>query len=116
MNDATLAIQDIQDALAEYGSSVTLQLITRGAYDTTTGETADVVVNTPLKALPQNYDTRDIDGVKILATDIRFLLYYDGEIGDEDKIVFNSVTYNLLKIDKKILQDANLLYTLQGRA
>ncbi len=116
MSDATDAVIDIIEAIDEYGSAITLNSITTGVYDTTTGLTADTVVPHVMKALPKDYTSKELDNKDIHINDIKFVLYFDGPIGYDDKIIFNSVTYNLLNIDKKILQDVNIVYTIQGRA
>ncbi len=116
MSDATDAVLDVIEAIDEYGSSITLNSIIPGVYDTTTGETADTVTPHVMKALPKDYKGKELDALDVHVNDIKFMLYHSGAIGYHDKIVYNSVTYNLLNIDKKILQDINIVYTIQGRA
>ena len=115
MFDALDAINDIVEAIEEYGSTVTLNIITAGVYDTATGETTSTVVSFPTKAIPSNYTSREIDNTNIHATDLRFKIYYSGVIDYTYKIVFDGKTYKLMNIDKKIMQDTNLLYEIQGR-
>ena len=60
MSDATDAIEDIIEAINEYGSTITLNIITVGTHDTvnggtTGGSTASVIT----KALPKNYTSKD---------------------------------------------------------
>ena len=43
MSDATEAIKDIIEAINEYGSTITLNIITEGAYNPVTGDTDDTI-------------------------------------------------------------------------
>ena len=116
MSDATDAILDVIDAITEYGSTITLKSITPGAYDTTTGETADVIADTITKALPKDYKGTELEAPDVYVDDVKFMLYTSDVITYHDKIVYDSVTYNIININKKILQDLNIVYTIQGRA
>jgi len=115
MSDATEAIVDIIEAIDEYGSGITLNIITKGEYDVIEGESADSITAVTTKALPKNYTSQELQNTDIHTTDIKFMLYYDGEISYKDNIVFDGKTYNLLNIDKKIFQDETIIYTIQGR-
>ena len=115
MGDATEAIIDIKEAILEYGSTITLNIVTEGAYNPVTGDTDDTITPRPVKALPRNYTSKELESPDIYVKDIKFLLYFDGEINYSDNLIFNGKTYTLLNIDKKFLQDENLIYTIQGR-
>ena len=115
MSDATEAIKDIIEAINEYGSTITLNIVTEGAYNPVTGDTDDTITPNPMKALPKNYTSKELESPNIYVKDIKFLLYFDGEINYSDNLVFNGQTYTFLNIDKKFLQDKNLIYTIQGR-
>jgi len=115
MSDATEAIEDIIEAINEYGSSITLNIITKGEYDPVAGESSDITTPIITKALPKNYTSRELQNPDIHITDIKFMIYYDSEIAYKDNLVFDGKTYNLLNIDKKILQDETIIYTIQGR-
>lgn len=115
MSDATDAIVDIVEAITEYGSSCTLRIVAKGLYNTTTGETSNVNTDVPTKCLIMNYDNKELESPDIHVDDLKFFIYYDGDVSIKDKIIFSGKTYNFMKVDKKILQDVNLLYTIQGR-
>ena len=115
MSDATDAIFDIKEAILEYGSTITLNIITEGAYNTVTGDTDDIITPHSMKSLPKNYTSKELESPDIYVKDIKFLLYFDGEIDYSDNLIFNGQTYKMLNIDKKFLQDENLIYTIQGR-
>ena len=115
MSDATEAIEDIIEAINEYGSSITLNIITKGVYNTTTGETSDTNAPVTMKALIQSYTSKELQNTDIHADDIRFVIYLDGAVEYKDTITFDSQVYKLLNIDPKYLQDENLMYTIQGR-
>jgi len=114
MSDATDAIADIQEALDEYGSAITLQIITKGALDLDTGRKAETIVEHNIQALPGTYG-KDEQNENVHPKDIKFRFYFDSEIGYEDRIIFQGETYGIEQIDKKILQNENLIYTIQGR-
>ncbi len=117
MSDATDAIADVIEAIEEYGSTVTLNIITAGTHDTVNGgTTGDTTVPVSTKALPKNYTSKELQNTEIHATDIKFMIYHSTEIAYKDNIVYDGKTYKLLNIDKKILQDLNIIYTIQGRA
>jgi len=115
MSDATDAIADIQEAVLEYGSSIILNTIVKGAYDPAEGEGPDIITPHPMKSLINDYTTKELENDNIRITDIKFRFYYAGAIGYDDQIIFDGKTYSLENIDKKILQDENLIYTIQGR-
>ena len=116
MSDATDAIFDIKEAILEYGSTITLNIITEGAYNTVTGDTDDIITPHSMKSLPKNYTSKELESPDIYVKDMKFMLYFDGEINYSDNLVFNGKTYTFLNIDKKFLQDENLIYTIQCRA
>ena len=115
MTDAELAIIDLKEAILEYGSTITLNIITEGAYNPVTGDTDDTITPHPMKALPKNYTSKELESPDIYVKDIKFMLYFDGEIDYTDNLIFNGNTYNFLNIDKMILQDETLVYKIQGR-
>jgi len=115
MSDATDAINDIQDALDEYGSSITLNVVTIGGYDPVEGEGLEIITPHNIKSLIKDYTTKDLENQAIHVNDIKFRFYYNSEISYDDQIVFGGKTYSLENIDKKIFQDENLIYTIQGR-
>ena len=115
MSDATEAIIEIKEAILEYGSTITLNIVTEGAYNPVTGESDDIITPHSMKSLPKNYTSKELESPDIYVKDIKFLLYFDGEIDYNDNLIFNGKTYTFLNIDKKFLQDENLIYTIQCR-
>ena len=116
MSDATDAILDIQEALEEYGSSIVFNSIVLGPYDPVLGEAPKIITPHPTKALISDYTSKELENNDININDVKFRFYYNGIIDYSDNIIFGGKTYNLMNVDKKILQDENLIYTLQGRA
>ena len=115
MSDATDAILDIQDALEEYGSDITLQIITQGAFNSNTGMKEVVIVPFLLKAIISTYSNKEAVDPNIHPKDIKFRFYSTQSIGYTDKILFQGDTYSIERFDKKIFQNENLIYTIQGR-
>jgi len=115
MSDATDVINDIQEAIDEYGSDIILNIITIGGYDPIEGEGSDTPTPHNLASLIADYTTKELESPNIHVNDIKFRFYYNGEIGYDDQIVFGGKTYSLENIDKQILQNENLIYTIQGR-
>ena len=116
MSDATEAIEDIQEALEEYGSAITLKQITAGVFDPITGSTANTSGNTTLKTLIRNYSSFELTNSEVHVDDLKFMIYTTILLNYDDILVYDGKEYKILNIDKKILQDVNLFYTVQGRA
>ena len=112
MSDAT---DGIKADINEDGSTITLNIVTEGAYNPVTGDTDDIVTPYPMKCFPKNYTSRELESPDIHVKDIKFVLYFDGEIDYNDNIIFDGNTYTLLNIDKNIYKDENLIYFIQGR-
>ncbi len=115
MSDALDAIEDIVEAINDYGSSITLNIITKGVYDYDTGDTADTNAPVAMEALIKSYKSKELENTDIHVDDIKFIIYLDGPVEYKDNITFNGQVYKLLNIDPKYLQDENLMYTIQGR-
>ena len=116
MSDALDAIEDIKEALEEYGSNIELRQITTGIFNPGEGETLDTFVDKPLKVLIKKYNSFERQNTEIHNDDLKLMLYFDESITYDDRIILLSSPYKILNIDKKVLQNENLFYTLQIRA
>jgi Mg/Co/Ni transporter MgtE len=114
MTDAQEAVIDIVEALTEYGSGISINVITEGVYDPTTGLKSKTTVSTNTKGLPRNYNSAELSD-KIFVTDMEFRLYFSGTIAYKDTITYQSKTYTIMNIYKKVLQNTLIMYTIQGR-
>ena len=114
MTDAQEAVIDIVEALTEHGSDVTINVVTEGVYDPSTGTKTKTTVSTNTKALPRNYNSDELSD-KIFVTDMEFRLYFSGTIAYKDTITYQSKTYTIMNIYKKVLQNTLIMYTVQGR-
>ena len=114
--DALDAIVDINEALSEYGNSMTLNVITVGVYNPDTGETTNTTSSSNLKCLDIPATIKQIDNTNIFSGDIFFKFYYNGVINSSSTITYNSKTYRIVYINPITLQDTLILYTVQARA
>jgi SPP1 family predicted phage head-tail adaptor len=112
MSEATEAIEDIVEALNDYGSSITLRDGTVTAYDPYTGPSV-TDVDTPLKAfisleasrsLSQQFDSHTYD--------LAIKTYHTSKITKEDQIIYDGQVFRILYVSSKILQDTTLIYEL----
>lgn len=110
MNDAQSAIIDIQDALAEYGSNVTLNQITVGAYNPSTGETTNTTVSTALKAIIKKIASEDVLREYKEAYTYSLMLYHTSAIERLDTITIAGITYQVVFVSPMILQDIPIKY------
>ena len=116
MSEATETIVDIQEALAEYGSSIIIKKSVsevRDAYGVVTTAATATTENT--KAFIGRYATSMLlskltdDQKQSYELSLRF--YTTSVLNKEDYIIsFKSSDYNIVIIDSKIFQDETLLY------
>ncbi len=115
MSEALEAIKDIKQALNDYGSDITIKINVEGVYDPVEGEGLPSITNVVTKALVDNYNRMEMQDPNVNLKDKKFKLFYDGEIDHNDTILFDGKIYSIERIDKKILQNENLMYVIQGR-
>jgi hypothetical protein len=118
MSEATETIVDIQEALAEYGSSIIIKKSVnevRDAYGAVTTAATSTTENT--KAFIKRYATNNIfmklyqDFIN--SYDLSIRLYTSQIINKEEyTISYQSQIYNIVDIEKKILQDEIIYYDL----
>jgi hypothetical protein len=118
MSEATETIVDIQEALAEYGSSIIIKKSVnevRDAYGVVTTAATSTTENT--KAFIKRYATNNIfmklyqDFIN--SYDLSIRLYTSQIINKEEyTISYQSQIYNIVDIEKKILQDEIIYYDL----
>ena len=118
MSEATETIVDIQEALAEYGSSIIIKKSVnevRNAYGVVTTAATSTTENT--KAFIKRYATNNIfmklyqDFIN--SYDLSIRLYTSQIINKEEyTISYQSQIYNIVDIEKKILQDEIIYYDL----
>ena len=118
MSEATEVITDIQEALTEYGSSIIIKKSVnevRDAYGAVTTAATSTTENT--KAFIKRYATNNIfmklyqDFINSYELSIR--LYTSQIINKEEyTISYQSQIYNIVDIEKKILQDEIIYYDL----
>lgn len=109
MTDAQTAIADIQEALEEYGTNISLKKVTAGAYNPLTGDTADTVVSTSMKAFINT--SISSERLKLVGNYDAVFTFYTSEAVDESyKISYESKDYQILHISRKVLQNTSMLY------
>lgn len=102
----------------EFGSDVTLQKIATNVYDIATSKT----ITTPgatiaLKAHIQNFDSSEI-GALIFAGDVKLIVAWRTDVTyaiDTDKVIIDSVEYNIININPIIAQNKTITNELQLR-
>lgn len=115
MNDAQSAIVDIQDALTEYGTDITLNTITIGAYNPITDTTTSTTVSTAMKALIKNSATQHTAEVFKLQNptssyDYSLIFYSTIEPEINDTVTISGKTFKIVFVDKMILQNIIIKY------
>ena len=118
MDDAQLAIEDIKQAMKEYGSNVTIEKSTdevRDSYGNVI--TPATTVETNLKALiasraaDENLSKLTKDEKQSYNLSIRF--YTTKPINKQDyTVAYNGETYQIVNIFEKVLQNTVLIYEI----
>lgn len=118
MSVALDAITDIQEALDEYGSTITLNIPSNSTYNPATGEYTATTANEALKAFIKRVDADNItkNANELYVGDIEFMFYTTTAFTEEATITFNSKEYKILGKTFKFLQDNVLAYEVIGRA
>jgi len=111
MSDATDAIKDIKEAIAEYGSDIKIVTLTEGDYDPYTGATI-TRTEVPTKALISGTSTNEILNKAVDTFDLSIKMYDSTEITKDNLINFRGDDYEILFVDTKVLQNETLLYEL----
>lgn len=113
MSEALKAIEDIKKEFEIYGSDVTLNKIVNGAYDPDIGDYTTTVTTIPVKAMissTASYKMNELLLQSNAAYDMAIKFYHDEEITKDWSVAFDGDTYNIVRIEKKILQDVTMLY------
>lgn len=112
MSDATDAIEDIVEAINEYGTSISLRSVSEDSYDPYTGST---VTNTDveLKAFVSLEASRVLSQQFAKHTyDLALKTYHTTKITKADEIIYDGQTYKILYVSSKILQGTAIIYEL----
>lgn len=114
MSDAQSAIVDIQEALAEYGSTVTFRSVTQGVYTPLTGN-AETNTDTVTKAFIKQFATKELsdsikDNVAVNSYELAAMFYITGTVKLNDKIIIGGVVYNIIYISPLYFQDIIVKY------
>ena len=106
------------DLIDEFGSDVTLQKASSNDYDVATGTTITIDgAAIALKAHIENFDSAEI-GNLIFSGDIKCIIAWDATTTyaiDTDKLIFNSISYNIINIEPIITQNKVVTRELQLR-
>ena len=114
MTDAQSAIVDIQEALVEHGSAITLITVAQTGYDPATGAT-ETTVSTATKAIIKQYASSEVSQRIIGNTDLSSyqlsaLFYFNGTVDVGDRITFRGETMNIIYVFPLYLQDIIVKY------
>ena len=106
------------DLINEFGSDVTLQKVATNTYDIGTGETITVDGATiALVAHIENFDSSEI-GALIFAGDVKVIIAWNSTTTYDiatDKVIIDSVEYNIININPITTQNKVVTYELQLR-
>ena len=114
---STQMLKVAKDLINQFGSTVILKKPSSSTYDIASGQTI-VVDGTEdiLKANIESYSSEEIQGL-VLVGDIKIMIHSENVTINlaEDKIIFNSVEYNIINNEPIYLQDEIIVYQLQVR-
>lgn len=106
-----------QSVLKQFGTTVTLRVVTGTAYNTTTRTMTPTTADFPWKVRYRNYKSRELSDT-IRATDLEVT----GAAADltvtpkeSDKIVIGSAEWDVLSVQSELATDQAALYILQIR-
>lgn len=117
-DDAKEAIEDISEAIEEYGSYVTIRSVTKdqSTYDPRNPSSGIVNVDTPTKALISTEASKDLKTSmpkELIGTyQIAMRLQSTEVITKAHKILYDGKVYEVLYPSKKVLQNEVLLYEI----
>lgn len=102
----------------EFGSDVTLQKVATNVYDIATSKTITTAGATiALKAHIQNFDNAEI-GELVFSGDVKLIVAWRTDVTyaiDTDKVIIDSVEYNIININPIIAQNKTITLEIQLR-
>lgn len=105
-----------------YGLLAELKVSVTGAYDPSTGTSPVVETTYSGSAFRDTYKREEIDGSRILANDVKFLVspvLLSGAttplLSPEDKIAFDGTTYTVISVAPWNYAGLNVGFEVQGR-
>jgi len=104
------------DLINKFGSTVILKKPSSSNYDIASGRNI-VADGTQIshKANIESYSSEEIKGL-VQSGDIRIMIATTDYVSvQKDKIIFNSIEYNIINVEPLYLQDAVIAQTLQVR-
>lgn len=117
MTDAFEAIRDLQEALTEYGSDITLKKVIQGTYNPQTGNTTQTVTDYNMRAIIKRYASESLsrsisENTIVSSYELSLLVYHTEEIKKDWKVIFKGQTYQILYVSPTTLQNENISYEL----
>jgi len=116
MQEALDAIEDIKEALNEYGSDMVLNVIEKGEYNPTSGASKTVTpvnIKSIINKQPSSFAQAKADeDNKLKAYEFSITTYTDQDIDKDDNIEFNGSKYDILIIIPSILQNTIIKYEI----
>lgn len=106
------------ELIDEFGNNIILQKASSQTYNPITGKTETVnATPIPIIATFEAYQAEEVRGL-VQAGDIKSLVYFDSTITydiDSDKLIVDSIEYNLKNVSPVKTQDQVIIYELQLR-
>ena len=111
-NEFDTLFAGVRDDLATLGGkAITLNQVTKGAYNPQTGTTsADVVTNLSVKGRIKQFDQRLIDGTDIKIGDFMVDIYTSTTIDLEDTITLDGSDYAVKQVLNKVYAVEDVIY------
>ena len=98
----------------QFGSTITLKTETN-SYNTATGQIESSLVSSdPIKAGIESYTSQEVQGI-VQAGDMKVMIGNAIVPTLNNKVVFNSNTYNIINIEPLYMENVAVIYTLQVR-
>lgn len=105
------------DLIAQFGQAMTLLRTTPGTFDPVTGQVTGAVEDSiAVTGIASNFDANEIDGTRILATDVRASLTAAQEPQISDRLVIGGREHEIVNIVAKNPAGTALVYIVQARA
>ena len=110
MQEALDAIDDIVEALEEFGTAIKLRTIVSTGYDPMTGSTGETITDTTLKAIIKSEASESTERAFNSDYELSIMFYSTVEPTKSHKIVLGTDVYNILYVSKSILQGVTFKY------
>lgn len=103
------------ELLTKFGQSLTLKSYVSEAYNPALGDNVITYTSVPVNAVIESYKAMEVMG-RVQADDLKVTIENAGTVPTiKDKLTIDTIDYDVVYVEKVILQGSAVIYTLQVR-